>query len=103
MPAIRPSRAKRNPIRRCRMCYRANVKHRNKQGDGYIEVMVVPGRGGKRELEHRVVMEKIIGRSLRPEEVVHHINGDKENNSPENLRLFPNRSIHQAIEHGKRR
>ena len=35
--------------------------------------------------EHRLVMEKMIGRYLEKEEVVHHIDGNKENNSPGNL------------------
>jgi hypothetical protein len=37
---------------------------------------------------HRLVVEKAIGRYLDPEEVVHHIDGDKLNNSIENLMLF---------------
>ena len=35
--------------------------------------------------EHRVVAEKKIGRSILPGEHVHHIDGNKHNNSPENL------------------
>jgi hypothetical protein len=32
-------------------------------------------------------MEKIIGRKLKRNEYVHHIDGDKTNNSPENLKV----------------
>jgi len=38
--------------------------------------------------EHRIVAEKIIGRKLRSDEVVHHIDGNKHNNKPENLMIM---------------
>ena len=45
-------------------------------------------------LEHRLVMEEKLGRYLTPKEVVHHIDGNRVNNTPENLHLFPNGSAH---------
>jgi hypothetical protein len=47
--------------------------------------------------EHRLVMERELGRYLTREEVVHHRNEVRDDNAPENLRLFPNQAEHMRF------
>lgn len=46
---------------------------------------------------HRVVAEKMLGRALSHGEVVHHIDGDIHNNSPENLCVLPSQREHAKL------
>ena len=65
---------------------------------GYVRVYSPkhPNRDYKNQVfEHRLVMEKEIGRYLGPEEVVHHINEIKTDNRIENLMLFRIEADHQ--------
>lgn len=45
------------------------------------------GKSSHRKLEHRKVMEEYLGRELSPDEIVHHIDGNKLNNDISNLQL----------------
>lgn len=62
---------------------------------GYIDIRV----DGRYLLEHRLIMEKHLGRKLVKGEEVHHINHNKQDNRLDNLMLFSNHAEHIAYEH----
>ena len=86
----------------CRNTYVSRIsskKRGNKQrgrgkGLGYTKL------NGKHE--HRVVMEKKLGRKLKSNELVHHKDENKKNNNQNNLQLT-NRSNHAKIHFTKHR
>jgi hypothetical protein len=53
----------------------------------------------QRVMEHRAVAEEMLGRQLKPGEIVHHINCDKTNNDPGNLHVLPGRAEHALAHH----
>ena len=65
--------------------------------NGYIEVTMGADKGTG---EHRVLMEKYIGRKLLSNEVVHHIDNNRSNNEMTNLELMTRseHARHHALE-----
>lgn len=79
-------------IKRCRKCYtkwHRGSNHKDWKGGrllldtGYVRLMV----NGKPFLEHRYIMEQHIGRKLDEAEVIHHLNGIRDDNRIENLEI----------------
>lgn len=52
---------------------------------------------------YRHIVEKLLGRELKVEEVIHHIDGNPLNNSPNNLMVFPNNKEHTQYHYHKLR
>lgn len=79
---------------------------RNICSNGYVEI-IVPGHPATNVrgyvYEHRIVAEKKLGRYLLSNEVVHHIDGNKTNNSPNNLIVLSNEdhaTLHALLKNG---
>jgi hypothetical protein len=57
---------------------------------------------GKQRHEHIVVAERVLGKPLPPGAVVHHVDGDRLNNSPANLVICPDDAYHLLIHQRQR-
>lgn len=66
-------------MRSCGYIFVKAPNHPNVNGQGYVQ-------------EHRLVMEEMLGRYLGPNEIVHHINGIKDDNRQENLKMVTQRN-----------
>lgn len=72
---------------------RENRKGFSLKPSGYYEVTF--GDNKSRSV-HRLIAEEKIGRRLKPNEFVHHVDGDKTNNDPSNLEVMT-RAEHTSI------
>ncbi len=70
--------------------WKGGVYHQNNK---YIHLKQ---EDGTYKQEHRIIMEKYLGRELDSDEIVHHIDGDGKNNKLENLKLM-NRESHARL------
>ncbi|WP_367997716.1 HNH endonuclease [Alcaligenes sp. YSL9] len=61
--------------------------HAGRPIDGFVN--------GKPVYSHRTVVEKSLGRRLSSDEIVHHIDANKFNNSSANLYVFKSRAAHR--------
>lgn len=83
--------------------------HKKKRADGYIAIYCPSHKRASKEgyvLEHILVAEEAIGRSLAPDEVVHHKNRIRDDNRVENLQVMTKHdhiSYHMKERHRKRR
>lgn len=75
------------------------LKARPKPAIPYLSNAYVRIRGKK---WCRRVAEEILGRPLQPGECVHHINGDKTDDRPENLEVLPSHSAHMQKHRAER-
>lgn len=66
---------------------------------GYVYVKI----NGKRIAQHRLVVEKAMGKSLPPGAIIHHLNGDKSDNRPCNLVVCPSEAYHNLLHSRQKR
>lgn len=75
------------------------------RADGYVLVRIgIIGKsekGARYKLQHRIIMEKKIGRPLLRSEIIHHKDGDRSNNKISNLEILT--QAEHAKEHYKSR
>lgn len=70
---------------RCSLCSIGKCKN----SGGYVDwYWYMPDGRRVTVKEHRIIMEQLLGRELLAHEEVHHLNGIRDDNSPENLELW---------------
>lgn len=81
---------------KCALAYVRTKSHQKEAGKkgGLVIIKKYRGTGTKTYVkengrhQHRVVMERKLGRKLKKGEIVHHIDHNKKNNHPDNLQVM---------------
>lgn len=74
-----------------RLVFRREIGYRRIDSDGYVKIKLpehLEAHANGWVYEHRMVISDSLGRRLLPSENVHHINGKRDDNRPENLELW---------------
>lgn len=85
------------------------IGHKKKRSDGYLAIYFPDHPKSTTDgyiMEHILVMECLIGRHLKEDEVVHHVNGKRQDNRKENLKLMTkseHMSYHMKERYAKRK
>lgn len=80
----------------CVLAFYRTKKHQIKAGKAAAKIIIERYRGTGTKTyvkefgrhQHRVVMERKLGRKLRKGEIVHHVDHNKKNNHPDNLQVM---------------
>ena len=88
---------------------KGGIGHKKKRRDGYIAIYFPDHPKCAKDgyiMEHDLIMECLIGRTLRDDEVVHHINKNRDDNRKENLQLMTfkeHSALHMRERYAQRR
>ena len=75
------------------------IERTRKNGEGTVNYAgyIAIGVGKTKKMQNVIVVEKAIGHELPKDAVVHHIDGNRKNNSPSNLLVCPDHSYHRLL------
>lgn len=96
--ALAHVRTREHQINAAKKAALVNIAKYRGTGKGYIKEIT--------KHQHRVVMEKMLGRKLRKGEIVHHVDSDKQNNDPKNLQVMTqaeHAKLHHSVVNGQSR